>query len=97
MELLQAIDGFQSNLASKGILCEEFLEALDIQEEEKNLKFDFLTSLHSLRTSYKGKMEDYKKKVQKKKEQKPAVNQKGQAAPQNAVKKQTEPQYYQGQ
>ena len=40
------------------------MDALDIQEEEKSLKFDFLTSLQSLRTSYKGKMEDYKKKVQ---------------------------------
>lgn len=48
---------------SKGISLEEFLDALDINDEEKSLKYDFLQSLHNLRTSYKGKMEDFKKRM----------------------------------
>jgi hypothetical protein len=40
----------------------EFVEALDVNEEEKGLKMDFLNNLHNIRSGYRNKMEEFKKK-----------------------------------
>ena len=43
--LQEALDNFYLGLQSKGIELNEFVEALEISEEEKSLKVEFLNNI----------------------------------------------------
>ncbi|MFS8159702.1 MAG: hypothetical protein ACMG6E_05720 [Candidatus Roizmanbacteria bacterium] len=49
-------------LQGKGIELNEFVEALEISEEEKSLKVEFLGSVQMARINYKNKMDEFKKR-----------------------------------
>ena len=42
---------------------DDFVDALDLSDQEKSLKMSFLKDLISLRTDYRGKIENYKNKI----------------------------------
>jgi hypothetical protein len=54
-------------LQTKGIELNEFVEALEISEEEKSLKVEFLNNMQMARINYKNKMDEFKKRVPLKK------------------------------
>jgi hypothetical protein len=60
--LSEAIETFYLGLQSKGIELNEFVDALEISEEEKALKLEFLTHVANSKNSYRNKMDEYKRR-----------------------------------
>ncbi len=65
--LQDEIEKFYLGLLNKGIELNEFVEALEISEEEKLLKIEYLNSINMARTNYRNKMDDFKKRAPLKK------------------------------
>lgn len=50
------------NLNDKGLTSEEFVDTLEISDEEKNLKFELITTILNVRASYRAKLDELRKR-----------------------------------